>query len=205
MTESEEIGRLIRLLARLPGLGPRSARRAALFLMERPDALFRPLADAMTQAAAAVRRCGQCGNLDTSDPCTICCDSDRDQSRLCVVAGVADVWAFERTRAFHGLYHVLGGTLNVLGSVRPEDLAMTSLLNRLQIGRITEVILALDATVEGQATAYYVTERLAADNGDVLVTQLAHGVPMGSELDYLDDGTLTTALNARGRRLIGTG
>ena len=193
---SPEIERLIQMLAKLPGLGPRSARRAALYLIKRREILLEPLAAALSTAAAAVRTCGVCGNLDASDPCGVCSDDRRDRASICVVEDVADLWALERTAAFRGTYHVLGGTLSALDGRGPEDLAIASLIARVAAGGIAEVILATSATVEGQTTAHYVTDRLE-DIGDVRITRLAHGVPVGGELDYLDDGTLSAALKAR--------
>jgi recombination protein RecR len=192
---SPEIERLVQYLARLPGLGPRSARRAALHLMKKREALFEPLAQAMAEAAAAVRTCSVCGNLDTRDPCGVCADPKRDRSAICVVEEVGDLWALERTGAFRGLYHVLGGTLSALDGVGPDDLSIAPLVRRVSEGGVTEVILALNATVDGQTTAHYVADRLAGTG--VAVSRLAHGVPVGGELDYLDDGTLTAALKAR--------
>ncbi|HEV7371240.1 recombination mediator RecR [Arenibaculum sp.] len=192
---SPEIDRLIQYLGRLPGLGPRSARRAALHLLKRRDSLLGPLADALAEAAEAVRTCSVCGNLDTRDPCSVCADPGRDAAVLCVVEEVGDLWALERTGSFKGRYHVLGGTLSALEGVGPEDLNIAGLLNRARRPEVTEVILALNATVEGQTTAHYVTDRLA--ECDVTVSRLAHGVPVGGELGYLDDGTLTAALKAR--------
>jgi recombination protein RecR len=189
-----EIERLVQLLARLPGLGPRSARRAALHLVKRPEGLLEPLSTALADAAARVRACGQCGNLDSQDPCAICADPGRDASLLCVVEDVADLWALERTAAFRGRYHVLGGTLSALDGVGPEDLDVTGLVVRAGAG-VREVILATSATVDGQTTAHYLVDRLAETG--VAVTRLAHGVPVGGELDYLDDGTLSAALKAR--------
>ena len=194
---SPEIERLIQMLAKLPGLGPRSARRAALYLIKRREILLEPLAAALSTAAAAVRTCGICGNLDASDPCGVCGDDRRDRSSICVVEDVADLWALERTAAFRGTYHVLGGTLSALDGRGPEDLAIASLIARVAAGGISEVILATSATVEGQTTAHYVTDRLEDLGGDVRITRLAHGVPVGGELDYLDDGTLSAALKAR--------
>lgn len=190
-----EIERLIQLLSRLPGLGPRSARRAALQLLKRKEALMLPLADALATAAATVRTCSVCGSFDTQDPCGVCADERRDPTILCVVEEVADVWALERASAFKGRYHVLGGTLSALDGVGPEDLNIPSLVRRASDPAVTEVILAMDATVDGQTTAHYITDRLADAN--VAISRLAHGVPVGGELDYLDDGTLTTALKAR--------
>lgn len=186
---------LTQLLAKLPGLGPRSARRVVLYLLKRRETLMLPLAEAMHKAALLVKVCSECGNLGDTDPCVICRNESRDHSTICVVEDVADLWALERSHAFRGLYHVLGGTLSALDGVRPADLRIESLLERLKKGEISEVILALNATVEGQTTAHYVTERL--DNLDISVTKLAHGLPVGGELDYLDDGTLAAALKAR--------
>ncbi len=190
-----EVERLIQLLSRLPGLGPRSARRAVLHLLKRRDTLMQPLAEALAGAAERVLNCSLCGNLDAVDPCSICRDDSRDATLLCVVEDVADLWALERAGAFHGRYQVLGGTLSALEGVGPEDLHIGHLVERVMAGGITEVILATNATVEGQTTAHYITDRLAASG--VGVTRLAHGVPVGGELDYLDDGTLAAALKAR--------
>ncbi len=190
-----ELERLIALLAKLPGLGPRSARRAALHLIERREQLLRPLAAALTEADRRVRACSTCGNLDTADPCGICADPSREPLSLCVVEDVRDLWALERSGAFRGRYHVLGGTLSALDGRGPEALRIGELLERVKSLGITEVILAMNATVEGQTTAHYVAERL--EPGGVRVTRLAQGVPLGGELDYLDDGTLKTALRAR--------
>ncbi len=188
-----ELDTLIQLLARLPGLGPRSARRAALFLLKRREQMMQPLAAALAAAAAAVRPCATCGNLDTSDPCAICRDAERDATAICVVEDLADLWALERTGAFRGRYHVLGGTLSALDGIGPDELNITRLIARL--GPDMELILALNATVEGQTTAHYVADR-AAQTG-ARISRLAQGVPIGGELDYLDDGTLTAALKAR--------
>ena len=190
-----EIERLIQALARLPGLGPRSGRRAALALLAKRDSLLRPLAEALAAADRTVRPCAACGNLDSTDPCAICADPKRDASLLCVVEGVAEVWALERAGAFRGRYHVLGGLLSPLDGIGPEDLNISALVARAAAPAVVEVILALSATVDGQTTAHYVAERLAGSG--VAVTRLAHGVPVGGELDYLDDGTLTAALKAR--------
>lgn len=190
-----EIDRLIELLAKLPGLGPRSARRAALHLIKRPAQLMVPLADALASAAAAISTCQVCGNVDTSDPCRICTNTQRDASVICVIEDVADLWAIERTAVFRGRYHVLGGTLSALDGVNPEDLNIATLVARASEPEVSEVILATNATVAGQTTAHYIQERLAAAN--VKVSRLAHGVPVGGELDYLDDGTLTAALKSR--------
>ena len=186
---------LIQLLAKLPGLGPRSARRAALYLIKRRETLMLPLAEAMQAAAERVKACSICGNLDTEDPCALCRDSRRDPALLCVVEDVADLWAIERAAAFRGRYHVLGGTLSALEGVGPEDLRIDALAARAAKGEVKEVILALNATVEGQTTAHYITDRLAGTG--VTITRLAHGVPVGGELDYLDEGTLSAALAQR--------
>lgn len=189
------IEQLVSLLAKLPGLGPRSARRATLQLIKRKDALLLPLIQALQQTADEIRRCSECGNIDTSDPCAVCAHPNRERHLLCVVADVADLWALERAGAFKGLYHVLGGTLSPLDGIGPEDLDIAGLVRRAADPACTEVIIALNATVDGQTTAHYLTERLA-DCG-VKVSRLAHGVPVGGELDYLDDGTLAAALQAR--------
>lgn len=190
-----ELDHLIQLLSKLPGLGPRSARRAALFLLKRRESLMEPLAAALVETAAKVRPCSRCGNLDTADPCALCRDPRRDQGLICVVEDVADLWAIERSAAYNGLYHVLGGTLSALDGVGPEDLRIEPLVRRVGETKAREVILALNATVEGQTTAHYVMDRLAATG--VHVSRLAHGVPVGGELDYLDEGTLSAALAAR--------
>jgi recombination protein RecR len=193
MAAGSEIERLIQLLAKLPGLGPRSARRAALVLLKKRDLLLEPLADAMRDAAAAIKTCEICGNLDTASPCAICRDPRRDPHILCVVEDVADLWALERAGVFRGRYHVLGGALSALDGVTPERLNVASLLERVKQGGVDEVILAMNATVEGQTTAHYLMDML----GDRKVTRLAHGVPVGGELDYLDEGTLSAAFKAR--------
>ncbi|MDX1425820.1 MAG: recombination mediator RecR [Kiloniellales bacterium] len=190
-----EIDRLIELLARLPGLGPRSARRAVLHLIKKRESLLLPLAAALTATAEAIRTCSRCGNLDTQDPCAVCRDERRDPSLLCVVEEVADLWAIERSGAFSGRYHVLGGTLSALDGRGPEQLRVDDLAARARDPAVREVILALSATVDGQTTSHYLGERLAGHG--VTVSRLAHGVPVGGELDYLDDGTLTAALKAR--------
>jgi len=196
---SGEIEALTKLLARLPGLGPRSARRAVLFLLKRREQVMLPLADAMRAAAEAMTACRECGNYATENPCPICTDARRDRSVICVVEEVGDLWAFERSGAFRGLYHVLGGTLSALDGRGPEDLSIDRLMERARNGNagngVEEVILALDATVDGQTTAHYLSDRLQPLG--IRVSRLAHGVPVGGELDYLDDGTLTTALNSR--------
>ena len=190
-----EIERLIQLLAKLPGLGPRSARRAVLHLVKNRDKLLAPLAHALGDAHEKVKACSECGNVDTLDPCTICSDHRRDRSIVCVVEEVGDLWALERAGAWSGLYHVLGGTLSALGGVRPEDLDIQQLVERCTQGIVKEVVLATNATVEGQTTAHYITERLK--NLGVATSRLAHGVPVGGELDYLDEGTLTQAIRQR--------
>ena len=192
---SDELESLIRLLARLPGLGPRSARRAVLHLMKNRETLMTPLAAAIRRASEAIVACGTCGNLDTRDPCSICQDPKRDSSLICVVEEVGDLWALERSRAFGGRYHVLGGTLSAIDGRGPRQLNIDRLLSRIGAGEVSEIILALSATVDGQTTAHYLAERL--QESGVRVTRLAHGVPVGGELDYLDDGTLTAALKAR--------
>ncbi len=190
-----EVERLIQLLAKLPGLGPRSARRAALYLFNRRDDLLVPLASAMAEAAENLHTCSTCSNLDIADPCRLCADPERDASLICVVEGVADLWALERTMSYRGRYHVLGGTLSAIGGVGPEDLNVPALVARAGEPQIREVILATSATVDGQTTAHFLAERLSECG--VKITGLAHGVPMGGELDYLDDGTISAALKAR--------
>ncbi len=190
-----EIERLIQLLARLPGLGPRSARRAALHLIRKRETLLQPLAEAMRVAGERIVACGVCGNIDTRDPCAICADPARDASTLVVVESIGDLWALERAGAVRGRYHVLGGVLSPLDGVGPSDLAIEALIARVAAGGVGEVILAVNATVEGQTTAHYLTDRLADQS--VKVTRLAHGVPVGGELDYLDDGTIAAAMRQR--------
>ena len=190
-----EIERLIQLLSRLPGFGPRSARRAVLHLIKRRETVMQPLIQALSDAADAILVCRNCGNLDTVEPCTVCRDEDRDRCVVCVVEDVADLWALERTRSFKGQYHVLGGRLSALDGIGPEDLNIAGLIGRAEAGDVNEVILAMNLTVDGQTTAHYITDRL--EHTDVEVTRLAHGVPVGGELDYLDDGTLETALRSR--------
>lgn len=192
---SPEIDRLITLLARLPGLGPRSARRAALHLLKSPDRLMTPLAAAMTQASERISTCTICGNVDSANPCHICSAPGREKAAICVVQDVSDLWAMERAGAFRGTYHVLGGTLSALDGIRPEDLNIASLLGRIEQGGVEEVVLAMNATVDGQTTAHYITEHL--EKSGVRVTRLAHGVPIGGELDYLDDGTIAAAMKSR--------
>ena len=192
---SNEIDKLIQLLARLPGLGPRSARRAALHLIARREQLLLPLAAALQRTGEAIRTCGVCGNIDTRDPCGICQAPERSAGLLCVVEQVGDLWALERSGAFKGRYHVLGGTLSAIDGRGPEQLRVAELAGRAAAPEVTEVILALSATVDGQTTAHYIADRLK-DCG-VTLSRLAHGVPVGGELDYLDDGTLTAAMKAR--------
>jgi recombination protein RecR len=190
-----EILRLIDLLARLPGLGPRSARRAALFLLKRNDQMLKPLAEALAEAGAKISRCAVCGNFDTLAPCAVCQTPGRDDGVICVVEDVPDLWALERGGSFRGRYHVLGGVLSAIDGVGPEDLSIGALVDRVAAGGVREVILALNATVDGQTTAHYIADRLAGMDAEV--TRLAHGVPVGGELDHLDDGTLAAALRAR--------
>ena len=190
-----EIEALVKYLARLPGLGPRSARRAVLQLMRRRESLLIPLSEALGVARDKIVTCKTCGNIDTSDPCTICADARRDDTILCVVEDVGDLWALERARALRGRYHILGGTLSALDGIGPEELNLESLLTRCASPQVSEIILATSATVEGQTTAHFITDMLA--DLEVRVTRLAHGVPVGGELDYLDDGTLLAAMKSR--------
>ena len=192
---STEIEGLTQALARLPGLGPRSARRAVLHLMKKREGALEPLLAALQSVAANLSTCSTCGNLDTANPCAICRDMRRDERLLCVVEEVADLWALDRSRLFPGRFHVLGGRLSALEGIRPEDLAIDSLVARLSEGGIDEVVLAMNATLEGQTTAHYLAERL--EKFPIRLTQLAHGLPVGGELDYLDEGTLAQALRAR--------
>jgi recombination protein RecR len=190
-----EIERLIQLLAKVPGLGPRSARRAALHLIKKKEQLLGPLAHAMADAVDKVRVCSVCGNVDTSDPCLICSDPRRDDSTIVVVEDVSDLWALERAGVQNARFHVLGGTLSPLDGVGPDDLTIARLVSRVAAGSVSEVIIAVNATIEGQTTAHYITDQLAGLG--VKVTRLAHGVPVGGELDYLDEGTLAAALKSR--------
>ncbi|NKJ43510.1 recombination mediator RecR [Novosphingobium sp. SG720] len=192
---SQEIEALASALARLPGLGPRSARRAVLWLIKRRESALPQLLVALEHVRAGLVECSVCGNVDTSNPCGICADPRRDARALCVVEDVADLWALDRARLFTGRYHVLGGRLSALEGVRPEDLTIGRLLERVRAGGIDEVVLAMNATLEGQTTAHYIAERL--EDLPVRVTQLAHGLPVGGELDYMDEGTLAQALRAR--------
>ncbi|MEL6436319.1 MAG: recombination mediator RecR [Pseudomonadota bacterium] len=190
-----EIERLIQLLAKVPGLGPRSARRAALHMIKKKEQLLDPLADALAEASAKVRICSICGNVDTSDPCSICTDPRRDGETIIVVEDVSDLWALERAAEMGARYHVLGGTLSPLDGIGPDDLNIASLVTRASTGDVKELILAVNATVEGQSTAHYITSQL--EGIEVKITRLAHGVPVGGELDYLDEGTLSAALRSR--------
>lgn len=192
---SPEIDALAQALSRLPGLGPRSARRAVLHLIKRRETALAPLLHALEQVNDQLTTCGTCGNVDTTDPCAICADPRRDARALCVVEEVADLWALDRSRLFPGRFHVLGGRLSALEGVRPEDLTIDALIRRIEAGDIDEVVLAMNATLEGQTTAHYLAERI--ERFPVRVTQLAHGLPVGGELDYLDEGTLAQALRAR--------
>lgn len=192
---SPEINDLIRMLARLPGVGPRSARRLALSLLENRETSMKPLMMQLDKTYARIKTCTHCGNLDSNDPCGICTDTKRNRKLLCVVEGIADIWAIERTRSFDGLYHVLGGVLSAIDGIKPDDLRINQLLTRLNEDGTEEIVLALAATVDGQTTAHYLTDRLTSMQ--VRISKLAHGMPVGGELDYLDDSTLTTALRAR--------
>lgn len=194
-TGGPEIERLIQLLARLPGLGPRSARRAALTMIKRREQLLEPLARAARDVADKAVECSLCGNVDVADPCMLCRDLSRDKTMICVVEDVSDLWALERANTFSGLYHVLGGVLSALDGITPDDLNLKDLLARASEDGVREVVLAMNATVDGQATAHYITD-LLAETG-VSVSRLAHGVPVGGELDFLDEGTLTQAFKAR--------
>jgi len=190
-----EIERLIQLMARLPGLGPRSARRAALHLVKNREKLMQPLGAALADVLDKVSECVVCGNVDVVNPCTLCSDPHRDTTQICVVEEVADLWALERSSAISGVYHVLGGTLSAIDGIRPEDLGIAELVHRVTTGNVQEVMIAVNATVDGQTTAHYIMDQL--DGTNVKVTRLAHGVPVGGELDYLDEGTLAAAVKAR--------
>ncbi len=190
-----EIERMIQLLSKLPGLGPRSARRAALYLISNREKIMAPLAAALADAYEKVSVCSTCGNVDTINPCTLCNDPRRDQSMICVVEEAGDLWALERANATTGLYHVLGGTLSAIEGVRPDDLNINKLVERAAVVEVSEVVIAVNATIDGQTTAHYLTEQLKPCN--VTVSRLAHGVPVGGELDYLDEGTLAAAIKAR--------
>lgn len=195
MQDGGPLNHLIKMLGGLPGLGNRSARRIALHLLNQKSSLMIPLAEALQNAAVNVKNCTTCGNLDVHNPCALCVDVKRDSSQICVVSQVSDLWAIERTGAFKGVYHVLGGLLSALDGIGPKQLNISRLLTRAETEKPKEIILALSATVDGQSTAHYITDRL--DGTGVEITHLAHGVPVGGELDYLDDGTITTALRSR--------
>jgi recombination protein RecR len=192
---SQEIDALAQALSKLPGLGPRSARRVVLHLMKKRETVMQPLLRALVNVDERLVTCAVCGNIDTIDPCGICCDPRRDIRSICVVEDVSDLWALDRSRLFPGKYHVLGGRLSALDGIRPEDLNIAGLITRVSAGGIDEVVLAMNATLDGQTTAHYLAERL--EDYPIRLTQLAHGVPVGGELDYLDDGTLAQALRAR--------
>ena len=195
MNQDGPLNHLIKMLGGLPGLGNRSARRIALHLLNQRSSLMSPLAESLNRAAEEIKACSICGNLDVHDPCYICVDTKRDTSKICVVAQVSDLWAIERTSAYKGVYHVLGGLLSALDGIGPDQLNIAKLIERNQTEKPKEIILALSATVDGQSTAHYITDQLA--DSDVEISHLAHGVPVGGELDYLDDGTITTALRSR--------
>lgn len=192
---STDINDLIRTLARLPGIGPRSARRLSLKLLQDRENLLAPLIQQLNGAYTDIKTCDVCGNFDNQSPCTLCTNHRRNRSVICVVESVGDIWAIERTRSFDGLYHVLGGVLSAIDGVRPEDLNINTLLTRIAEEGTTEIVLALAATVDGQTTAHYLADRL--NDFDIRITKLAHGMPVGGELDYIDDGTLSTALRSR--------
>lgn len=197
-SRSGALDQLVKTLASLPGLGQRSARRIALFLLTKRNSIMVPLANMMLQVASDIKECDICGNLDVHNPCHICQSAKRNNGQICVVAQVSDLWAIERTKSFQGTYHVLGGLLNALDGISPKDLRIEGLLNRVQHDEgVSEVILALSATVEGQSTAHYISDHL--DHDALTVTRLAHGVPVGGELDYLDEGTITMALSSRSK------
>lgn len=194
-SKNNELDHLINLLGKVPGLGPRSARRAALQLIKKKDSLMKPLSSALADVAENVHPCATCGNLDIENPCHICESPKRDRSIICVIEDVSDLWALDRAGSYRGLYHVIGGTLSALDGVGPDDLNINTLIERANDFELKEIIIATNATVDGQTTAHYITEQLKSF--DLTITRLAHGVPIGGELDYLDDGTLTTALNSR--------
>ncbi|GAB5468753.1 MAG: recombination mediator RecR [Rhodospirillales bacterium] len=196
MAESA-LDRVTQLLARLPGLGPRSAKRIVLQLLKQRETLMLPLAEALAAAAREIKTCGTCGNLDVRDPCGVCADAERDASLLCVVSEVADLWALERAATYRGRYHVLAGTLSALDGRGPAEIGLPALIERSEAGAVDEVILALPATLDGQTTSHYIAERLASLPQPVTVTRLAQGIPLGGEINYLDDGTLTAAFRAR--------
>ncbi|UNM06005.1 MAG: recombination protein RecR [Holosporaceae bacterium] len=193
--QNKDIKTLIQLLSRLPGLGPRSGRRAALHLIKNKDQFLNPLRETLGIVGDSVRQCAFCGNLDTTEKCYICLDDKRDHSCVCVVAEVEDLWAMERAQVFSGTYHVLGGTLSAIDGIGPDKLAIQHLINHIKTGTIKEIIIALSATLEGQTTAHYLVDRI--QDFDVQVTRIAHGMPVGGELDYLDEGTISAALKAR--------
>jgi recombination protein RecR len=193
--EEGPLDQLIRSLASLPGLGPRSARRIALYLLSRRDTALNQLSQALEIASDQIKPCSICGNLDVGDPCRICASPDRARGQICIVAGVSDLWAIERTGSYRGQYHILGGLLSALDGIRPEDLTIDRLLARITEGKTEEIIMALSATVDGQATAHYIGDRLLGMN--VKISRLAHGIPVGGDLDYLDDGTIATAMKSR--------
>ena len=197
---SQEIENLVQALAKLPGLGPRSARRAVLHLLKRPETTMQPILAAMEQVNERLKTCSICGNVDTTDPCHICADPRRDDKALCVVEEVSDLWALDRSRLFPGKFHVLGGHLSALDGVRPEDIGIDKLVQRVEQGGIDEVVLAMNATLEGQTTSHYIAERL--EQFPLRLSQLSHGIPVGGELDYLDEGTLAQALRSR-RPIVG--
>ncbi len=192
---SQEIENLVQALAKLPGLGPRSAWRAVLYLLKRPETAMKPILAAIEKVDANLQTCGICSNVDTQNPCQICNDPRRDEKSLCVVEEVSDLWALDKSRLFPGKFHVLGGKLSALDGVRPEDIGINKLIKRVEAGGIDEVVLAMNATLEGQATSHYIAERL--ENYPIRMSQLSHGIPVGGELDYLDEGTLAQALRAR--------
>ena len=194
-TAGPEIERLIKLLSKLPGLGPRSARRAALDMLKKREQLMKPLSEALEIAYETISECEICGNIDSCNPCQVCTAPGRDQSVICVVQDVSDLWAMERSGAFKGLYHVIGGTLSALNGVRPDDLNIATLIARLEKGGVSEVVLAMNATVDGQTTAHYITDQI--ETFGAKISRLAHGVPVGGELDYLDDGTISAAMRSR--------
>jgi recombination protein RecR len=194
MSSTQDIDALIDIMAKLPGLGPRSARRAVLHLIRKRALLLTPLADVMQTVAETARECLNCGNVGTTDVCDLCTSNERANGEICVVEDVADLWAMERSRVFKGRYHVLGGTLSALDAVGPQELRIPRLMDRIETESVTEVILALNATIDGQTTAHYIADQL---EGRVTITTLAQGVPIGGELDYLDDGTISAALKAR--------
>ncbi len=191
----EPLKHLMKLLSKLPGLGPRSARRAVVYLLQNKEVLMQPLAHELQRAVENIKECEQCGNLDLTSPCHICAHPVRDRKIICVVEDVADLWALERNSVFKGLFHVLGGTLSALDGIGPEELRLKELLRRVENGQVEEIILALNATIDGQTTAHFVADQLSGL--DIKITAIAHGVPVGGELDYLDEGTISTALQSR--------